>query len=267
VIPFAQSAISIELELPDNVVVRGRGIQTEEGTIGLGDVNLTVGGLLKISKVPGGEVRLLGEVAAVRGTYDFQGQRFAIARDSILRFRGDDMTNPTLDITAEREISGIDVTVLIRGTAAAPELTLRSQPPLEEGDILSLVAFGRPISQLMDSQRAVLAARAGAIAYGALAAPLTSSVGRALDLDVFEIETGVGVTGGAAVLVGRNLSNNLFVGFRHRFGDEGGPSLTFEYRLTEFLRIVSTLSPGGLSDNPRARTGNSGIDLIFVIRR
>ena len=267
VIPFAQSAISIELELPDNVVVRGRGLQTSEGTIGLGDVNLTVGGLLKISKTPGGEIQLLGDVTAVRGTYDFQGQKFAIARESTLRFRGDDMTNPSLDITAEREISGIDVTVRIRGTAAAPELRLSSQPPLEEGDILSLVAFGRPISQLMDSQRTALAARAGAIAAGALAAPLANSVGRALDLDVFEIETGVGITGGASVLVGRHLSDNLFVGFRHRFGDEGGPSLTFEYQLTEFLRIVSTLSPGGLSDNPRSRTENSGIDLIFVIKR
>ena len=177
------------------------------------------------------------------------------------------MTNPGLDITAEREISGIDVTVRIRGTAAAPELTLSSQPPLEQGDILSLVAFGRPISQLMDSQRSALAARAGAIAAGALAAPLASSVGRALDLDVFEIETGVGITGGAAVLVGRQVSDHLFVGFRHRFGDAGGPSLTFEYKLNEFLRVVSTLSPGGMSDNPRARTENSGVDLIFVIRR
>ncbi|HUR21858.1 MAG TPA: translocation/assembly module TamB domain-containing protein [Vicinamibacterales bacterium] len=265
--PFADSAISIELELPDNVVVRGRGLQTTEGTIGLGDVNLTVGGLLTISKRPGGEVKLLGEVAAVRGTYDFQGQQFKIARDSILRFRGDDMTNPTLDITAEREISGIDVTVRIRGTAAAPELTLHSQPPLEEGDILSLVAFGRPISQLMDSQRTALAARAGAIAAGALAAPLANSVGRALDLDVFEIETGVGIAGGASVLVGRHLSDHLFVGFRHRFGNEGGPQLTLEYQLTEFLRIVSTLSPGGLADNRRTRTEGSGIDLIFVIKR
>lgn len=267
VVPFAQSSISIELTLPDNVVVRGRGIQTEEGTIGLGDVNLTVGGLLTVSKAPGREVQLLGELAAVRGTYDFQGRKFAIARGSVLRFRGDDMTNPGLDITAEREISGVDVTVRIRGTAAAPELTLQSQPPLEEGDILSLVAFGRPIGQLMDSQRVELAGRAGAIAAGALAGPLAHSVGRALNLDVFEFETGVGVTGGAAVLVGRQVSDRLFVGFRHKFGDEGGQRLTFEYQLTEFLRIVSTISPAGEPANLAARAEGSGIDLIFVIRK
>jgi len=265
--PFVDSSISIEVTLPDNVVVRGRGIQTEEGTIGLGDVNLTLGGLLRVSKVPGGETALLGEVQAVRGTYDFQGRRFAITRGSLLRFRGDDMTNPALDITAEREIAGVAVTVHIRGTAAEPTLTLSSQPVLEEGDILALVAFGRPISQLGDGQKVSLAARAGTIAAGALATPLAASVARALDLDVFEIETNEGIGSGTTVLVGRQLSDNLFVGFRHKFGAEGGQRLTLEYRLTQFLRIVSTLAPGGDAATLSARTEGAGLDLIFVIRR
>jgi translocation and assembly module TamB len=264
---FSQSAISIELELPDNVVIRGRGIQTEEGIIGLGDINLTVGGLLRVTKAPGAEVSLLGEVAAVRGTYDFQGRRFAINRGSLLRFRGDDMTNPALDITAEREISGVEVTVRIRGTAAEPQLSLSSRPSLDEGDILALVAFGRPISQLGDAQRVSLAARAGTIAAGALATPLADSVARALDLDVFEIQAGDGVTSSTAVVVGRQVSDRLFVGFRHEFGGEGGQRLTFEYQLTEFLRLVSTIAPGGQSVSPTARTEAAGIDLIFVIRR
>ena len=78
------------------------------------------------------------QLAAVRGTYEFQGSRFDIARGSLLRFRGDDMTNPTLDIIAEREIAGVDVTVRIRGTAAEPILTLASQPPLDQADICLL---------------------------------------------------------------------------------------------------------------------------------
>lgn len=264
---FSQSAVSIELELPDNVVIRGRGIQTEEGIIGLGDINLTVGGLLRVTKSPGAEVSLLGEVAAVRGTYDFQGRRFAINRGSLLRFRGDDMTNPALDITAEREISGVEVTVRIRGTVAEPQLSLSSRPSLDEGDILALVAFGRPISQLGDAQRVSLVARAGTIAAGTLATPLADSVARALDLDIFEIQAGDGVSSSTAVVVGRQVSDRLFVGFRHEFGGEGAQRLTFEYQLTEFLRLVSTIAPGGQSVSPTARTEAAGIDLIFVIRR
>jgi len=264
---FVDSAVSIELVLPDNVVVRGRGIQTEEGVIGLGDVNLTVGGRLSIRKTPGNEMALLGEVAVVRGTYDFQGRRFDIVRGSVLRFRGDDMTNPTLDITAEREITGVEVTIRIRGTAAEPSLTLSSQPPLDQADILSLVAFGRPISQLGEGERTSLAARATTVAAGALATPLADSVARALDLDVFEIQTGEGVGAGTTVVVGRQVSDKLFVGFRHEFGTAGAQRLSFEYRLTEFLRIVSTISTGGDAADLSARTEAAGLDLIFVIRR
>jgi translocation and assembly module TamB len=227
----------------------------------------TGGRPLSVRKSPGEELSLIGEVMAVRGNYDFQGRRLAIARGSLLRFRGDDMTNPTLDITAEREIAGVEVTVRIRGTAAEPQLSLSSRPALEEGDIPALVAFGRPISQLADSQRSALAARVGTIAAGALATPLADSVARALDLDVFEIQAGDGVASSTAVLVGRQISDKLFVGFRHEFGGGGARQLTFEYQLTEFLRLVSTIAPGGESVSPTKRTEAAGIDLIFVIRR
>ena len=264
---FVESAVSIELSLPDNVVVRGRGIQTEEGVIGLGDVNLTVGGRLSIRKTPGQEIALFGELAAVRGTYEFQGSRFDIARGSLLRFRGDDMTNPTLDIIAEREIAGVDVTVRIRGTAAEPILTLASQPPLDQADILALVAFGRPISQLGTGERTSLAARATTVAAGALATPIADSVARALDLDVFEIQAGETIGAGPTVVVGRQVSDRLFVGFKHEFGTAGAQRLSFEYRLTQFLRIVSTISTGGDAADLSARTEAAGLDLIFVIRR
>ena len=264
---FAGAALSIDVILPENVVVRGRGLQTDDGPIGLGDINLTLGGTLQVAKAPGREASLTGEVMVVRGTYDFQGRRFSIERGSRLRFRGDDYTNPTLDITATRTVSGVDVTARIQGTAASPSLTLRSDPALDEGDILALVVFNRPINQLGGGERVSLAARAGSLAAGALAGPIADSVARALDLDVFEIQTAEAGTVGATVTVGRQVSDKLFVGFKHEFGGEGANRLTFEYRLTEFLRVVTSFSPGGQPANRTARTETAGIDLIFVIRR
>jgi len=264
---FDGAALSIDVILPDNVIVRGRGLQTDDGPIGLGDINLTLGGTLQVAKQPGGEAGLVGQVSVVRGTYEFQGRRFAIQRGSLLRFRGDDYTNPTLDITATREVSGVNVRARIQGTAMAPSLTLTSEPSLDEGDILALVVFNRPINELGQGEKVSLAARAGSLAAGALVGPLADSVARALDLDVFEIQTAEAGTVGATVLVGRQVSDRLFVGFRHEFGGEGTNRLTFEYRLTEYLRIMTSVAPGGQPANRSARTETAGIDLIFVIRR
>jgi autotransporter translocation and assembly factor TamB len=264
---FSGAALSIDVILPDNVIVRGRGIQTDDGPIGLGDINLTLGGTLQVSKARGGEAGLFGQVSVVRGTYDFQGRRFAIERGSLLRFRGDDYTNPTIDINATREVSGVDVRVRLTGTAMSPTLTLSSQPSLDEGDILALVVFNRPINQLGTGERVSLAARAGSLAAGAVVGPLADSVARALDLDVFEIQTAEAGTVGATVTVGRQISDRLFVGFRHEFGGEGTNRLSFEYRLTEYLRLVTSFAPGAQPANRSARTEAAGIDLIFVIRR
>jgi autotransporter translocation and assembly factor TamB len=264
---FSGAALSIDVILPENVVVRGRGLQTDDGPIGLGDINLTLGGTLQVAKAQGGEAGLVGEVSVVRGTYVFQGRRFAIERGSLLRFRGDDYANPTLDIRATREVSGVNVRVRIQGTAAAPSLTLSSEPSLDEGDILSLVVFNRPINQLGQGEKISLASRAGSLAAGAVVGPIADSVARALDLDVFEIQTAEAGAVGATVMVGRHLGDRLFVGFRHEFGGEGVNRLTFEYRLTEYLRIMTSVAPGGQPANRSARTETAGIDLIFVIRR
>ena len=263
---FQDAAISLDVLLPENVIVRGRGIQTEEGTFGLGDINLTLGGNLKVAKSRGGEAELRGDVEAVRGTYEFQGRRFAIQRGSLLRFRGADYTNPALDIVARREISGVTVDAHITGTAAEPELRLTSQPPLDEGDILSLVVFNQPINELGTDQKVSLAARAGNLAAGAVVGPLAASVARALDLDVFDIQTTGASNTGPVVTVGRQVSDRLFVGFRHEFGANAN-GLTFEYRLTEYLRVVTSLSPGAQSVSPSLRAEAAGIDLIVVIRR
>lgn len=264
---YSGAAMSIDVRLPDNVVVRGRGLQTEEGPIGLGDINLTLGGTLQIRKAPGEQPALVGDVSAVRGTYEFQGRRFQIERGSRLRFRGDDYTNPALDIIATREVSGVDVTVRIGGTAAEPSLTLSSDPSLDQGDILALIVFNRPINELGEGQKVSLASRAGTLAATALTGPLADSVAQALNLDVFEIRPEDAGSNGPVVVVGRQVSDRLYVGFRHDFGAGGRNQVTLEYRLNEFLRLLTTLSQGADPATLRGQADSAGIDLIYVIRR
>ena len=72
-------------------------------------------------------------------------------------------------------------------TLQKPEIALSSTPPLEESDVLALIVFNRPINELGTGERASLAATAGGIATGFIATPLGESIGRALDLDIFEV--------------------------------------------------------------------------------
>ena len=210
---------------------------------------------------------MVGRSAVVRGTYDFQGRRFQIERDSSIQFRGE-LTDPTIDIRAEREISSVIARVRATGTLRKPAITLSSSPPLDQGDILSLIVFNQPMNELRTDERVNLAGRAGALAASAIATPIADSVARALDLDVFEIRPSSEISAGGSIAIGRQLSDNLFVGFQQQFGAGEMSKLTFEYRLTQFLRLVTAFAQGtGDRQAMTTQAEAAGIDLFFVIRR
>lgn len=262
---YDAATIDVRLELPDDLLLRGRDMHASFSRIGLGDMNITVGGELRIRKAPAGEVDLLGAVTVVRGYYDFQGRRFEVLRDSQIRFQGIRPIDPALQVDAERVISGVTAIVNIRGTARQPQVRLSSQPPLDEADVLSLIVFNQPINQLGEGERLNLAERAGGLAVGYLASPLANSIARALDLDIFEIRAVGGENGQPSVAVGQQFGSRLFVSFRQEFGSDDFSQLSFEYRINELLRLVSTVTQGAQRSHRTQRIDTTGVDLIYTL--
>jgi hypothetical protein len=260
------ATLDVTLKVPDDLVVNGKDIQPGNTPIGLGNVNITLGGDLRISKRPGTPLRYAGQVDTVRGTYDFQGRRFDIQRGGIVRFDGSVPVNPLLDIAATRIIAGVEARVHVGGTMRKPELTLTSNPPLDQADILSLIVFNAPANELGEGQQVSLAQRAGAIATGFVASKLADSIGRALNLDVFEIQTEATPGGGqgATVTIGEQVGRNLYFRVVQGVGAENTSQFVLDYQLANFLRLETTVSQGGTATRtPMRRTEQSGVDLIF----
>jgi translocation and assembly module TamB len=267
---FAPVALDIHVVIPDNLVLRGNDLRPGGPTgAAIGDMNLTVGGDFYVRKAAGGEVALMGVVNTVRGTYEFQGRRFDLVRGGTLRFTGDTGINPLLDVTARRVIpnTGVEARVHIRGTVEAPELELSSTPPLEESDILALIVFNRPVNELGTGERASLAATAGGIATGFIAAPLGDSIGRALDVDLFEITTTTDSGElGAGITIGQQIGDRAFFKVRQQFGNQSVSEFMLEYQLADFLRLQATAAPetsGSANRLGQRRVERAGIDLIF----
>ena len=262
---YDTATIDVRVQLPDDVLLRGRDMHASFSRIGLGDMNITVGGELQIRKAPAGQPDVIGSVRVVRGFYDFQGRRFEVLRDSEIRFQGTRPFDPALQVDAQRIISGVTAIVNIRGTARQPQVRLSSQPPLDEADVLSLIVFNQPINQLGEGERLNLAERAGGLAVGYLATPLANSIARALDLDIFEIRASGGESGQPSIAVGQQFGSRLFVSFRQEFGSEDFSQLSLEYRVNELLRLVSTVTQGTQRSHRTQRIDRTGLDLIYTI--
>ncbi len=267
---FGPMALNVRLRIPDNLVLRGNDLRPGGPTgAAIGGVHATVGGDVRVLKNPGGQMTLVGNVETIRGRYDFQGRRFELVRGGQIKFVGTPEINPAIDVSATRLIpnTGVEARVRITGTARTPELALSSTPPLEESDILALIVFNRPVNELGTGERSSLAATAGGIATGFLATPLGESIGKALDLDLFEITTTTEEGElGAGVTLGHQIGDRAFVKLRQQFGERNVSEFMLEYQLFQFLRLQATAAPETTGSGNRLnqrRIERGGIDLIF----
>ena len=195
--PWDRMGLDISLHIPRTLRLIGSDVQVSPGTpIGLGDIDLRVGGDLYLFKDPADMLYVTGSLDQISGTYVFQGRRFEIDEaGSSINFVGD--LNPQLWVAVGREISGVQTRVTVSGSLRQPELQLASTPPLEESDILSLIVFNTTPNDLTALQQQELAVRAGTLAAGFLAQPLIQALQTELGLEAFEIETGGDAGSGA----------------------------------------------------------------------
>jgi hypothetical protein len=69
------------------------------------------------------------------------------------------------------------------------------------------------------------------------------------------------------VTIGQQVNDRLFIGFRHDFGPHDSSQVSFEYRLSEFWRVVTSFSDGAGRSHVIPRAERAGVDLFYVIRR
>jgi autotransporter translocation and assembly factor TamB len=254
----------VRVTVPNDLVVKANDLRTPGAPLGLGALNVTLGGDVTVHKSPWDQPRVYGIVNTVRGTYDFQGRRFTILRDGTLRFEGLDDLDPTLDLKAERVIQAVTANVNVRGTLKRPEIALSSTPPLEEADILSLIVFNQPLNQLGEGQQISLAQRAQSMALGAAGGQLAQSLGNALNLDTFELNLAPENGGAAQVTIGEQVGQNLYVKVQQGLGDLSQTNFILEYEIARWLRFRTNVLQGS-SNNTQLfqRMQGSGADLLF----
>jgi autotransporter translocation and assembly factor TamB len=261
---FNALTMNLHLTVPDDLVVKASDLQAPGSPIGLGAINVTLGGDIRVTKDPGKSVRLVGSVKTIRGFYDFQNRRFDILRDGSVRFDGLEELNPTLDIRTERVIQAVTAHVNVRGTPQKPEIVLSSTPPLEQADILSLIVFNQPLNAVGEGQQISLAQRAQSMATGAVAGELAKSIGNALNLNEFEINMSPENGGGPEVTIGQQVGQNLYVKVEQGIGDASQTNFILEYELTKWLRLRTNVLQGSTTQAQLfQRMQGSGVDLLF----
>lgn len=225
-------ALDITLSAPNQVFVRGRGLDAE------------LGGTLRLTGTTNAIVPI-GAFELVRGRLDILSQRFQLT-EGTARLTGSFDAN--LRLVASTVQNGYTISVILEGSPSDPRISFSSAPTLPEDEILAQLIFGRDLTTLSPLQALELASAVATLAGrggGGIISKLRDNFGLD-DLDVSQNENG-----STAVRAGKYLSDNLYSDVV--VGSDG----------TTELNLNLKIGPNVTAKGSTSSDGNSGIGIFF----
>lgn len=233
------------------IAMRVRVVLGEDVEIDVLGLSAEPEGSLLLVEVPGRPTRGTGEIDLAGGTYKAYGQDLTIERGRLI-FAGP-VDNPRIDLRAYRRAGdGVVAGLEAEGTLARPEITLWSEPPMDQSNQLSYILLGRPLGQASaeDGDLVANAATSLGIRGGNL---LAEQLAARFGLEEARIETEGGYEE-ASLVLGKYLSPRLYVAY--------GVGL---FEAADTLRIRYLLSSKWTLE---ATTGEANAaDLLYTIER
>lgn len=186
----------LQIHFPNSLRIYGKGLNS----IWKGDLHVT------------GQIfdpRILGMLTIDSGTLDFLSAQFKLTKGSI-QFLGGGGLIPYLNLTAETQANGLDITVETVGNINALKFNLQSTPSVPQDQILSRLFFGKNPSELSVFEAIQLARAIAMFNNVGPSTDFTSLIRSNLGLD--QLSFGALDGGNSAfVKVGKRLSDKVTV--------------------------------------------------------
>jgi translocation and assembly module TamB len=158
---------------------------------------------------------LLGRISITEGSATVAGTRYELQRGEIT-FTNPVRIQPQIDLNATAHVEDYDITLGLHGSVDQPTVTLRSDPPLAEADVVALLALGRTQDQqrLFTQQQEQLATSPAtdALLGGALNATVSNRVQKLFGAGSVKVDPNyLGVLGNSTtrITVEEQLGKNL----------------------------------------------------------
>jgi translocation and assembly module TamB len=261
---FEPVKLDLQVVLDQNIEIKNR------------DLDAYIGGQLQIKGDPRNPI-LLGNIKTYHGSKLFFRDKPFDILSAFIKFNDPNELNPDLFVTARSRIDAYDVNLMIQGKAQKPQLLLSSQPPLEEQDIISLLALGITSQKLdQDVKSEQQAAQTGLELGTAIisANPLKRQIKESLGVDLkfssaFDDTKNVAVP---KVTVSKDLfANKLKVTGTTSVNDRQTFDVRLQYLLNENVSAVGTYEKTETQDSAQStgkdstKTSLFGLDLEYKV--
>jgi translocation and assembly module TamB len=222
-----------------------------DNNIGKGPVGLDL--LLKGTPV---RPLLFGRIESTEGQIFFRNNSFRVI-SATADFFDPNRIYPIFNMVADTELKGYRIQLSLSGPIDRFSLSLSSDPPLSETDILALLTVGQPVKGLQGLEAGVGASEAASFLTGKLQDVLEERFRRIAGVDRFQVDpyvTRSSVAGGPRLTVGKSLlDGKLYMTYSANIGTSEEQVLKVEYKLGKNVSLVGV----------RDEQGQVGGDLKF----
>lgn len=210
-----------------------------------GNVDLAIRGTLA-------QPTVLGRVTITEGAATFNGDKFELQHGEIY-FSNPVRIQPVIDVTATTRVEDYNITISLEGTTSKLAPTFRSEPPLSEQDIFSLLAMGRTQEEQQlyenEEEEAGVNSTADALLGGALNATLSSRIQKLFGGGSVRIDptfvSGVG-NATARITVTEPISKQATLTYATNVNSTAEQLIQGEWRLTPDFSILAVRDESGV---------------------
>jgi len=226
----------------------------------LGSISLRVTGPLE-SPI------LSGRITATRGFVRFRDGRYELQR-AFIDIPPQRNPDPLLNINAETEIKGYTLFVNLTGTLSQPSASVRTDPPLPQADVVSLITTGdlaRSEGGLFASAQPGITTAANLLADTLIASPARKATDKLFGLSRFELEpvlTESGASPTARLTVGRQITKDLSVSYSTNITADKNQVVAVEYRVSNRLSFLAQYEQGSIT-GINTRNNNFSFEIKF----
>ena len=230
--PLPPVQLALDVHAKNQIFIRGDGLFAELGG------HIGIGGTTDSPQPTGG-------FTLIRGYFSLAGKTLQFTSGKI-EFNGGGFI-PALDLEAKTTTSNNGTaSLVIGGTAAKPQISLTSSPPLPSDEILSQLLFSQSTASLSPFQAASLAAALAQLSgIGGGASPL-DSVRNALGLD--QLSVGSSASGAPSVQAGRYVAPGVYVG-ASQAASGNGTAANVEINLYKGLKLQTSTGTDSTGQN------------------
>lgn len=192
---------------------------------------------------------LFGRLETKEGKVFFRNNEFRIIQASA-DFSDPHRINPFMEIASETIIKGYKIKMNLEGQAESFNLSLASDPPLKEMDILALLTVGQTGGELKGLEGGIGAGEATSFVTGKLQDVIEERLTSITGLDRLQIDPYVSKTTGAVeprvTVSKRLLGDKMFVTYTASVGSAEEQIIKLEYFLNKRVSFVGVRDERGI---------------------